>query len=241
MSASEPGDVSRKVNFFNLPPEIHNEIYFLLVISPQPIKICSPRSKVQIRRKVNPSNFCQLLCVNKQMNAESAMMFYAVNTFTIGNGPFGSKSITNLHGLRAFIKRVPANHLSGIRTVGIEIHKRWFGGRKGFGTQLDAENLHSITRALKKHFKRLEVVKFSYTTLDYWGSPFDGPRLTQTPLARELTKMFRTLLKISSLARIEAYNQDDIDMKAVAEEILKDTPAAEILKIAPQQTMEATA
>jgi hypothetical protein len=73
------------MDFFALPPEIRNEIYSLLVISPHPIKVRSPRWQHEIKKTAKPSNFCQLLCVNKQMNAEASMMFYAVNTFTVGN------------------------------------------------------------------------------------------------------------------------------------------------------------
>jgi hypothetical protein len=166
------------------------------------------------------------------------MMFYAVNTFVIGNGPFGSKSVTNLHALKAFINRVPAKHLSGIRRVGIEIHTRRctrFPDTYCFGTPIDAKNLHSIARALAKHFKSLEVAEFSYTrTGPYWYEHESGPRLTGVPLTRELTTMVRTMLKNGSLANITACSMDDIDMKPVADEILKSTPAAEnILKVLP--------
>lgn len=238
MSASEPGEVSRKSDFLSLPPEIRNEIYSLLVVSPKPIRICSPRSKHQIKKTINPSNFCQLLCVNKQINAESAMMFYAVNTFTIGNGPFGSKSITNLHAFQAFIKRVPANHLGGIRRVDIELFtRRWTRSLNAFcfGTLTDAKDLHSIARTLTKHFKSLEVVNFSYEVDGpFWYGHQNWPRLTGAPLTRELTKILRTLLKNGTLVSIGAYSVGDVDMKAAVDEILKSTPAAEpILKILP--------
>ena len=97
------------------------------------------------------------------------MIFYAVNTFTFGNGPYGSKLCPNLHGLRHFLKRAPKNHLSGIEKVNVLLHCRTVTHVSShldndIGTMTDVKDLHSTVQALAKHFTSLKTIVFQYYT-----------------------------------------------------------------------------
>jgi hypothetical protein len=96
------------IYFTRLPPEIRNSIYELLLVNEHPIPITSPRKKHAVKKEPPKTNFARLLRVNKQLNAEAKTVFYSLNSFVVGNGPFGLTTEENLHALRAFITRVPA-------------------------------------------------------------------------------------------------------------------------------------
>ena len=110
-----------------------------------------------------------LLRLNKQINAEASTIFYSKNKFVLGNGAWGSTSLPNVHGLKAFLGRVPNKYLAHITEVTVEVHCRKYYRsevRNGFywapahhdtvhelGTLNDAANLHFVSRALGKLFK----------------------------------------------------------------------------------------
>jgi hypothetical protein len=152
-----------------LPPEIRNTIYELLVIKNDPILVCSPRRKHVVNREFTSRSFAALLRLNKQINAEASTIFYAKNRFVFGNGTWGSTSVPNAHGLKAFLDRVPKKYLVRIEDVLVEVHCRQnyhsaaTGGFRWipthghnvwrFGSMNDATSLHSISRALGKLFE----------------------------------------------------------------------------------------
>src|SRR5215469_16485518 len=102
-------------------PEVRNMIYSLLIQHPTPIKIRSPRKKRGTQKNLGITKY-GIFRVNKQIHHEASTLFYATNTFCIGNGPWGSTADTNLHGLKAFISRVP--YISQITKVQLDIHSR---------------------------------------------------------------------------------------------------------------------
>ena len=173
------------------------------------------------------------------MNTEASAMFYAVNTFTFGNGPFGSKKYANLHGLQHFLKRVPKDHVSGIENVNVLIHardnhSRGWGAEYDLGTPIDAKNLHSIIRALTKHFTSLKTVKFQYCTFgpSWYSMAEPRPLLSEAEVTRELVKMFRILGNKG--LHFEIFDHYRIDMRQAAETILKENPgAADLLTLPP--------
>lgn len=151
-------------DFLSLPPEIRNTIYELLLIKDEPIYICSPLRKHAVNRELTSTSFSMLLRLNKQINAEASTIFYSKNEFVLGNGAWGSTSLPNAHGLKAFLDRVPNKYLACITEVTVEVHCRqyhrsvvatrfyWVPSRHGtvheLGTSNDAANLHFISRAL---------------------------------------------------------------------------------------------
>jgi hypothetical protein len=92
-----------------LSPEIRNTVYDLLVMHDEPIPIASPRKK-HILKKQKHSNFASLLRVDKQFNQEAKTLFYARNTFVMGNGHWCSTVQANVQALKEFIRRVPGLH-----------------------------------------------------------------------------------------------------------------------------------
>lgn len=160
-------------------------------------------------------------------------MFYTLNTFTVGNGIWGSKTDANLHGLRHFITRVPENHRCGIEKINFMIHaRRVYYEQKfrvemrfEFGTAVDATTLHMISRALRHHFKSLKVVVFQYCTTGPGWSPIDRlPCLSETEVVGEFVKMFQTLVKKG--VKFEIFHNERIDMSQAIAKVLTQSPEA---------------
>jgi len=149
------------IYFTRLPPEIRNHIYELLLVNEHPIPITSPRKKHAVKKEPPKTNFARLLRVNKQFNAEAKTVFYSLNSFVVGNGPFGLTTQENLHALRAFISRVPGICISRISQVHFEINVirilDWSNHVYNYRVRDSCvKDLESISRALVKHFTGLE-------------------------------------------------------------------------------------
>jgi hypothetical protein len=146
--------------FTHLPPEIRNAIYERLLVNRR-IAITSPRNR---RKKVPPrTNFGCLLRVNKQIHAEAKTIFYARNTFIVGNGRWGSREEANLHALQAFTSRVPKPCIALITKIEINMYfqlKRYWGLQWGqicfYMHNQDALELQSVARSVIKHFTGIE-------------------------------------------------------------------------------------
>lgn len=173
----------------------------------------------------------------------ASMMFYAVNTFIFGNGPYGSKLTPNIHGLRHFLKRVPKNHIAGIQKVNILIHCRTvlnapeLSRKDVLGTMPDVKDLHSTTRALAKHFTSLKMIVFHYNLEGpSWDKNFEPyPLLTPEEGVSELAKMFRILVKKG--LNFETFDHHNIKMRQAAEKVMKEIPgAAKIITLPPHSS-----
>jgi len=150
--------------FTRLPPEIRNAVYELLIVN-RKIAIASPRNR---RKKVPPrTNFGCLLRVNKQIHAEAKTIFYARNTFILGNGRWGSREEANLHALQAFTSRVPKDCIALITKIEINIYfqlKRYSTWAsvtdplEFFMHNQDALELQSVARAVLKYFTGVESI-----------------------------------------------------------------------------------
>jgi len=154
--------------FTRLPPEIRNEVYKLLFVANISPRICSPVH----RRKRRPDrfDFTRLLLVNKQINAEAKTILYSLTTFIIGNRDWGSRDQPNLHGLKAFISRVPKACISIITKINIEmlvfepLGNGWVLGPLGWrllqpGYRVNEERvvqLQSLAHCVVKYFTSVE-------------------------------------------------------------------------------------
>ena len=224
-------DPSPTVEFELLPPEIRNQIYALLLISAKPIQIRSPRKR-RIGRKIGSSNFGRLLCVNKRIYEEASTIFYSMNTFVVGNGSWGSTTFTNVHALKAFIKSVPASHISRITKVIMEIHMRISTAWPEpyiFGTRNEASSLHSISRALVRHFTGLEFLCYQFDGSGpvIFQNEFIHAKLSDDQAINELHKVLSTLLKHGTLKRISQQRTWDgkcVDIQSAVKEILLTDP-----------------
>jgi len=235
--ATELAPPPPKSPFLSLPPEIRNNVYELLVIKEDPIRVCSPRYA--------PSSFSVLLRLNKQINTEASTLFYCKNRFILGNGPWGSTSLANAHGLKAFLKRVPKKYLAHITDVVVEIHCRqnyykWtpvhFSTVHELGSMNDATNLHAVSRALGTHFKGLECVTYRKTN---GGAPLYSTAgnpvtriLSDEEVIKQLEKTLQLVLENANVKEIRTFYDTWVDMETAVENILSKKPnAAEILKV----------
>jgi hypothetical protein len=155
------------IYFTRLAPEIRNHVYELLLINEHPISITSPRKKRAVKKELPKTNFGRLLRVNKQFNAEAKTVFYSLNSFVVGNGPFGLTTQENLHALRAFISRVPGICISRISQVHFEINviriTDWSNHVYIYKVQDSCvKDIESISRALVKHFRGLESLSIGF-------------------------------------------------------------------------------
>jgi len=216
-------------------------IYSLLIQHPTPIKIRSPRKKRGMQKSLGITKY-GIFRVNKQIRHEASTMFYATNTFIIGNGSWGSTWDTNPHGLKAFISRVP--YISQITKVQLEIHSRRAFTvptlhRHTFpppphvlGDTNDALALHSINRALLQHFTRLERIEYQiHPTGPYLQDVGQYRKLSRGEATDELARMLRTLLKHKNLKEVHTFNDAWVDMQAAVDKVLETNPeAGQILK-----------
>lgn len=169
------------------------------------------------------------------MHSEASTIFYASNTFVVGNGPWGARSLTNLRALRDFIKRVPATHLASIRSVSLEIHVRhYWDGVYRFGHDFDAKAVHSIISALTKHFKGLESVSFQVSKPGHpWATSSGGLLLSDAQVDAEFARVLSDLLKNREILRIETCKDEFFDMSRAVEATLKVTPGAASILMYP--------
>ncbi|KUJ09577.1 uncharacterized protein LY89DRAFT_761186 [Mollisia scopiformis] len=158
LAPRKSGSVQEAFRFLDLFSEIRNKVYSLALDHEHPVSIKSPRNH---RKKTTApaTAFACLLRVNKQVNKEAKGVFYAENTFVVGNGWWGSKTQEN-H--QAFISRVPKECISLIRHV----HIIMFAGEPdNFGRCLakerDTKELKGLGTSLVKHFSGIEMISLT--------------------------------------------------------------------------------
>jgi hypothetical protein len=225
------------IYFTRLPPEIRNDIYELLLVNEHPIPITSPRKKHAVKKEAPKTNFARLLRVNKQFNAEAKTVFYSLNSFVVGNGPFGLTTEENLHALRAFITRVPAICVRRITRVHFEINvmqvKDWSSNFYNYRVpDSSVKDLESISRALVKHFRGLESLiigfkpyrQYSYDSLGpNWRSSFQASKSIEGDLA-SVAKAVRVVLKHSNLKFVRFQERPCMGIDEFLEKFFGDEP-----------------
>lgn len=145
-------------------------IYELVLVSPNEITICSPRRKktltTMLKRGEAPphESFADILRANKQIFEEASSIYFSGNVFTFGlSGKwFGSKRVSNMDGLRAFLTRTRKELICFIKTVHIEVHdiSNPFQDRLRFDwikmlTTQNSKDFYVMAKALGKHFPGL--------------------------------------------------------------------------------------
>ncbi|KAH7400211.1 hypothetical protein BKA64DRAFT_642365 [Cadophora sp. MPI-SDFR-AT-0126] len=149
--------------FRNLPPEMRNMIYRMVLISKRSIQISSPLGK---RRRGVASNFASLLLTNKATYEEGRSIFYLCNTFAVGNNTWGRRYLSNLHGLRAFMRVANRAYLAHINHTEINVcadkypyssiamqHAQFYDFESDKGKEL-----RSICLLLLQHFRGLKTI-----------------------------------------------------------------------------------
>ena len=182
---------SSKPALTNLPPEIRNMIYRLILVRDQPISIFSspsnftdvstrrenirpryitlrrdwearPRPASRLRKYTPSTDSRTFFCVNKEIYAEAGLIFYSCNTFAVGNGCSGSTGEETLT-------------YDALKTFISRVPKRFLERITKInmimhlkpptvlGSDDEAKSLHAISRALVKHLKGLEIISLSAT------------------------------------------------------------------------------
>ena len=151
-----------------LPLEIRLMIYRLLLTREKMILVCSPRKRSTPPKFLKSYHFGAILRVNKQIYLEASPVFFSANTFGFRDGPYGSTDNSNMHGVRAFVKRIPAHHLSAITKIELlsniperqweRIDPSWIDQNR---REFEIIGLRSVARILSKHLKGLRLLKIS--------------------------------------------------------------------------------
>ena len=129
------------------------------------------------------ADFASLSLVCKEIQAEIGAIFFARNTFLVGNGPHGSSKRANLHGLRSFLRNASLKSVESIRKVEVLLSERkvtemertdwstyWYRYRAdsfwietwGYSHLKHPKDLQSLNRIVAKSFKGLEAVDLTY-------------------------------------------------------------------------------
>jgi hypothetical protein len=226
------------IYFTRLPPEIRNHIYELLLVNEHPIPITSPRKKHAVKKELPKTNFGRLLRVNKQFNTEAKTVFYSLNSFVVGNGPFGLTTQENLHALRAFITRVPAICVRRITRVHFEINviriTDWSNNVYNYRVRDSCvKDLESISRALVKHFKSLESLIIGFKPYRHQYG-YDYPNLNLPSIAQvskpiegdlaSVAKGVRVVLKHPNLKFVWVQERPGMGIDEFLEKFFGDEP-----------------
>jgi len=168
--------------FTKLPPELRNMIYELVLICSSPFEICSPRRKTPSTTK---RPLFALLLANKQLYNEGSYILFSRNIFLFSNLDYGSTTLPNIHGMLAFIKRIPPQRLSLIANIRLDFYlnsdlwshrkshflssgipyQKW---HKGYGPvtygKIDDEikDMNKICRSVVRCFKGVRRVRFEF-------------------------------------------------------------------------------
>jgi hypothetical protein len=154
------------------------------------------------------ANFLNLLLVNKQTHIEACTVFYSLNTFSIGNGDYGSSRDTNVHGLKSFIRRVPARYIHCISHLKIFFYLRkmytipapnlgpqTYVVNYGICSTSDASDVQAIARAVVKHFKGVEKLSLDPCIRGPKRPHYHEPRLCGKRSIDEIAIAVKLLLK----------------------------------------------
>jgi hypothetical protein len=200
-----------KITFTSLSLDIRLMIYELVLEGGFTVKITSLRGNFESKAtKVScTTDRRALLLANKQTSAEVASVFYKTNSFLMGNGFFGSRSQANLHGLRSFISRVPSEHISHITTVAVDFYTSPSRRSCSFYSRtVWEEELTSLVRALRKHFKGLLQLDIYIRDDRYSKDDLHVPILADSSNISLLCACLRALVKHETLRTISIHYED---------------------------------
>jgi hypothetical protein len=211
----------------DLPPELRNIIYDLLVFQERPVAIATPRRKNAVKKTQQESHFAAILSVNKQTNKEAKTIFFSQNTFLIGNGWWGSTMRANVQALKEFIKRVPKECIALIREIELDIYFKRIDVGSGLFYHIHSEELKQleiICRALTKHFIGLEEV--SAAAVQLIARLYRPPRIVfrNNPFygnVELVAKSIKRLLALPSLKKIHFITCGAEGMEALVSAVMK--------------------
>lgn len=172
-----------------------------------------------------------LLRVNKLFYEEGSPYLYINNTFSFGNGSFGSTSEVNLKGLKYFLQRVPEKHrhLIAHACIHVFLHKSLWHGTQAEGEQQriaptynnfpDVKDAQKMVSKLMTSLPSLQVVTLqlhnacrskkepstSVTQRPWDVSPSSPNYIGSTEILRTLMSYTRQNLAVIRLLRRQAH------------------------------------
>jgi hypothetical protein len=171
--------------FLALPPGVRNMVYELVLVNDKPVSI-EPRDTTCYWMIPSPylgrkgTFFACLLRANKQINFEGGVIFFSRNTFIVGCGHWRDPQQANLHGLMAFIARVPKKFISLIQRVELDIlchptptPSPWWFYEYNLPNPA-ARDVQTISKQLLKHFTGVKDILVAavdhqrYENLENW-------------------------------------------------------------------------
>jgi hypothetical protein len=237
ISATVSPETKPNCPFTKLPPELRNMIYELVLIRSSPFEICSPRRK---KLSTTKQPFFALLLANKQLYNEGSYILFSRNIFSFSNEDYGSTTLPNVHGMLAFIKRIPPQLLSLIRRIELEFHlnpdlwshrkshflssgipyQKWHasGGPVTYGKIDDGiKDMHKMGRAVVRCFKGVRSIKIAFGWKRRILSSLEDGEWSENEL--EVRKVLECLSGAQRLDAIGMTKRDDRGLRRVVEEV----------------------
>jgi hypothetical protein len=106
-------------SFHDLPLEIRQMVYILVLDEPLSRLITSPSRKRKVRSPTKGN--AALSLVSRVVYADFAYFRYSTNTFVFGNGLLNSPTEVNIHGFTSFLSRVPRHHINYITRLQVVV------------------------------------------------------------------------------------------------------------------------
>ncbi|KAJ8060851.1 hypothetical protein OCU04_009934 [Sclerotinia nivalis] len=181
-NAADAADIQSRITLLDLPLEVRQMIYRLIIVKQNAIQITSPmdtlpRGHPEKKNRTPPKGGAALLEVSKAMHCDAAQYFYENNNFIIGSpikhmvhvGRFTKSSRSsikaNRHGLQSFLTRVPRFYVNCIREltiltpVAILSKSHWCGlwGNPGIAICPGHPVSHHLPKSIIAHFQDMTV------------------------------------------------------------------------------------
>jgi hypothetical protein len=212
-------------------------VFSHLLIQSKAIKIRSPSKRGKHRVRSEP-----LFRVNKEMYECASYYFFSQNSFIIGNGSYGSSSVPNIHGLRAFFRRVPARHVRFIAKLEMTIYLREFNmifnqpnwnvnNTYLIGSKEDVQTFRSLFGSLERHFPDLRSLQIHCERGDKLRYAYGyNPKPYLVDPSREMAKAILATFKCKQLENVRwKVDPWGIDLKEVDGMLTKLMPEMEEL------------
>jgi hypothetical protein len=234
---SETASLETKPNFpfTKLLPELRNMIYELVLICSSPFEICSPRRKTPSTTK---QPFFALLLANKQLYEEGSYILFSRNIFLFSNLDYGSTTLPNIHGMLAFIKRIPPQRLYLIANIQLDFYLNsdlWSHRKSHFlssGTpyqkwhkcygpvtygKIDGEikDMNSMCRSVVRCFKGARRVRFEFGCRRRVRSSLEKGEWSENELA--VRKVLECLMGAERLEVVGMRREDGVGLRRVVE------------------------
>ncbi|KAI9790259.1 MAG: hypothetical protein M1816_005284 [Peltula sp. TS41687] len=262
LAASDPrgyryGQPSRPFPFLDLPPEIRNKIYELLLVSDEPITRLAPSQPEKMHWDHlyhpirHPGLSTAILRVNKQIYAEASAVLYGANKFRYWIGEWyrhyvrERKRIFENDELWTDLEAIAPRNLRQMTKLSISVFIYGLGGPTPLMRRRILQSLTAICDELKRgHHLRCLSVKIEYLW-EMWGRYMDHPatehanhsgrwcRYTSDYIDLNVAKRVQSLLKpfdgLDGINSVSVYAPTDPEYTGLLEELMEGLEGSQVL------------